>query len=149
MPHRLYIPCTSISPDSCTPLNSTSLLAFINKYGVLTNQWTWWYETLLEVSMTKIALCIRVCADDWAAESAIKASNEPITLRSCIHLDPMYSLTCTPSHPKTLHIVRPHIRPDQMQPYTSGRVLCPVDGYFSTDRTTKSHRIPFDKQIHV
>ena len=25
--------------------------------------------------MTKIALRIRVCADDWAAESAIKASN--------------------------------------------------------------------------
>ena len=34
------------------------------------------YEALLlEVSMTKIAPWIRVCADDWAAESAIKASN--------------------------------------------------------------------------
>ena len=113
-----------------------SLLAFIAKYGVLTNQWTWLYEALLEVSMTKIALSvadlgggargvhpprrpnsfnfmqfsgkfykivcwhppgelappwgigtplgkswiqrwlwIRVCADDWAAESVIKASN--------------------------------------------------------------------------
>ena len=52
-----------------------ALLAFIDKYGVLTNQWTWLYEVLLEVSMTKIALWIRVCADDWAAKSAIKASN--------------------------------------------------------------------------
>ena len=51
------------------------LLAFIDKYGVLTNQWTWLYEALLEVSMAKIALWIRVCADDRTAESAIKASN--------------------------------------------------------------------------
>ena len=36
------------------------------------------YEALLEVSMTKIALWICVCADDWAAESAIKASNDII-----------------------------------------------------------------------
>ena len=57
-------------------LSFGSLLAFIDKYGVLTNQWTWLYEALLEVSMTKIALWIRVYADDWAAESAIKASNE-------------------------------------------------------------------------
>ena len=35
-----------------------ALLAFINKYGVPTNQWTRLYETLLEVSMTKIALWI-------------------------------------------------------------------------------------------
>ena len=41
-------------------------LSFIDKYGVLTNQWTWLYEALLEVPMTKIALWIRVCADDWA-----------------------------------------------------------------------------------
>ena len=53
-----------------------TLLAFIDKYGVLTKQWTWLYEALLEVSMTKIALWIGVCADDRAAESAIKASNE-------------------------------------------------------------------------
>ena len=52
-----------------------SLLAFIAKYGVPTNQWTWLYQALLEVSMTIIALWICVCADDWAAESAIKASN--------------------------------------------------------------------------
>ena len=52
-----------------------SLLAFIDKYGVLTNQWTWFYEALLEVPMTEIAMWIRVCADDWAAESAIKASD--------------------------------------------------------------------------
>ena len=43
---------------------------------MLTNQWTWLYEALLEVSMTKIALWIRVWADDLAAESAIKASND-------------------------------------------------------------------------
>ena len=55
---------------------SGPLLAFIDRYGVLTNQWNWLYEALLEVSMTKIALWIRVCADDWAAESAIKASND-------------------------------------------------------------------------
>ena len=53
----------------------TTLLAFIAKYGVPTNQWTWLYEALLGVSMTKIALWIRVCADDWTAESAVKASN--------------------------------------------------------------------------
>ena len=52
-----------------------TLLAFIDKYGVPTNQWTWLYEALLEVSMAKIALWIPVCADDWADESAIKASN--------------------------------------------------------------------------
>ena len=33
-------------------------------------------DWLLEVSMTKIALWIRICADDWAAESAMKASND-------------------------------------------------------------------------
>ena len=49
-----------------------ALLAFIAKYGVPTNQWTW----LLEVLMTTIALWVCVCADDWAAESAIKASNQ-------------------------------------------------------------------------
>ena len=52
------------------------LAIFIDKYGVPTNQWTLLCEALLEVSMTKIALWIRVCADDWTAESAIKASNE-------------------------------------------------------------------------
>ena len=60
------------------------LLAFIDKYGVLTNQWTWLYEALSEVSITKIALWIRVCADDWTAESAIKASND-----SCQGSDPL------------------------------------------------------------
>ena len=50
------------------------LLAFIAKYDVPTNQWTWLYEALLEVSMTKIALWIRVYVDDWTAESAVKAS---------------------------------------------------------------------------
>ena len=57
-------------------MNCGTLLAFIGKYGVLTSQWTWLYEALLEVSMTKIALWVRACADDWAAESAIKASIE-------------------------------------------------------------------------
>ena len=53
----------------------SSLLAFTAKYGIPTNQWTWLYEALLEVSMTKIALWIRVYVDDWTAESAVKASN--------------------------------------------------------------------------
>ena len=53
-----------------------SLLSFIAKYGVPTNQWTWLYEALLEVSMTKIALWIRVYVDDWTSESVVKASNE-------------------------------------------------------------------------
>ena len=34
------------------------------------------YEALFEVLMNKIALWMRVCADDWVAESAIKASND-------------------------------------------------------------------------
>ena len=55
---------------------TSSLLAFIDKYGVLTNQWTWLYEALLEVSMTKIALWIRVCADDWAGQKCDKSCNE-------------------------------------------------------------------------
>ena len=36
---------------------------------------TWMYDALLEVSIIKIALWIRVCADDWTAESAVKASS--------------------------------------------------------------------------
>ena len=54
----------------------SSLLAFTSKYGVPTYQWTWLYEALLEVSMTKIALWIRVYVDDWTAKSAVKASND-------------------------------------------------------------------------
>ena len=54
---------------------ATSLLAFTAKFGVPINQWTWLYEVLLEVSMTKIALWIRVYVDDWTAESAVIASN--------------------------------------------------------------------------
>ena len=50
----------------------TTLLALIDKYDL----WTWLYEALLEVSITKITVWVRVCADDCAAESAIKASNE-------------------------------------------------------------------------
>ena len=34
------------------PVAHAPLLAFIDKYGVPTNQWTWLYEALLEVSMT-------------------------------------------------------------------------------------------------
>ena len=56
-------------------LTNISLLAFTAKYGVPTNQWTWLCQALLEVSMTTIALWICVCADDWAAELAVKASN--------------------------------------------------------------------------
>ena len=59
--------CNRQSPQDCA-----SLLAFIDKYGIPTNQWTWFYEALLEVSMTKIALWICFCADDWAVESALK-----------------------------------------------------------------------------
>ena len=53
-----------------------SLLAFTAKYGIPTNQWTWLYEALLEVSVTKIVLWIYVYVDDWTAKSAVKASNE-------------------------------------------------------------------------
>ena len=35
-----------------------TLLAFIDKYGIPTNHWTWLYDVLLEVSVTKIALWI-------------------------------------------------------------------------------------------
>ena len=56
--------------------HSDSLLAFIAKYGVPTNQWTWLCQALLDVSMNTIALWMHVCIDDWSAESAIKASNE-------------------------------------------------------------------------
>ena len=51
------------------------LLAFTAKCGVPANQWTWLCQVLLEVSMTTIALWICVCADDWAAELAVNASN--------------------------------------------------------------------------
>ena len=57
-------------------LDITTLLAFTAKYAVPNNQWTWLCQALLEVSMTTIALWICVCADDWAAELAVKASNE-------------------------------------------------------------------------
>ena len=38
-----------------------ALLAFIAKYGVPTNQWTWLCQALLEVSMTTIALWMCLC----------------------------------------------------------------------------------------
>ena len=60
-----------------------TLLAFIAKYGIPTNQWTWLYEALLEVSMTKIAQLICVYVDDWTAESAVKASNELFIFHLC------------------------------------------------------------------
>ena len=44
-----------------------SLLAFIDKYGVLINQWPWLYEALSEVSVSIIALWINVYAHDWTA----------------------------------------------------------------------------------
>ena len=59
---------------------SGTLLAFIDKYGIQTNQWTWLSEALLEVSMTKKVLWIRVCADDWPAKSAIIASNDGLNI---------------------------------------------------------------------
>ena len=74
---------------------SYTLLAFIDKYCVLTNQWTWLYEALLEVSMTKIALWIRVCGDDWAAESAIKASDMCEFIKWRVHWRPYRPVVCT------------------------------------------------------
>ena len=59
-------------------LDWQSLLAFTAKCGVPTNQWTWLCQALLEVSMTTIALWICVCADDWAVELAVKASNDKL-----------------------------------------------------------------------
>ena len=73
---------------------SAPLLAFIDKYGILTNQWTWLYEALLEVSVTKIALWICVCADDWAAESAIKASSEQVRSSKQVGFNVRYWLHC-------------------------------------------------------
>ena len=58
------------------PSGTPTLLAFIDKYGILISQWTWVYHALLEVSINKIVLWIYVCADDWTAERAIIASNE-------------------------------------------------------------------------
>ena len=45
-------------------ITPNSLLTFIDKYDIPGSQWTWLYETLLEISVNKIALWIRVCADD-------------------------------------------------------------------------------------
>ena len=56
--------------------SSYALLAFIAKYGVPTNQWTWLCQALLEVSTNTITLWIHVCVDDWAYKSAIKGSND-------------------------------------------------------------------------
>ena len=42
---------------------SEILLAVINKYGILISQWAWLCQALLEVSMNKIALWIKFCAD--------------------------------------------------------------------------------------
>ena len=54
---------------------SWSLTEIINKYGVQVSQRAWLYQSLLEVSMNIIALCINVCEDNWTAERAIIASN--------------------------------------------------------------------------
>ena len=54
-----------------------SLLAIIDKYGILISQWAWLYQELLEVSMNKVTFWINVCADDWIAERTIIASNDP------------------------------------------------------------------------
>ena len=51
------------------------IISFLDKYGIWTNQWTCLYQALMKVSMNKIALWIRVFADDWASKSAIKANN--------------------------------------------------------------------------
>ena len=57
-------------------LYSQTLLEIVDKYGVPVSQWAWLCQTLLEVSMNKIALWINVCADDWAAEMSTISSNE-------------------------------------------------------------------------
>ena len=70
--------CEELFKNSIVNYYLKSLLAFTAKCGVPTNQWTWLCQALLEVSMTTIALWICVCADDWAAESAVKASNDEL-----------------------------------------------------------------------
>ena len=40
------------------------------EYGIQISQFACLYQALLEESMNKIALRIRVCADDWTAESS-------------------------------------------------------------------------------
>ena len=57
-------------------LCNVSLLAIIAKYGVLIREWGGLYDTLLEVSMNKIALWLKFLVDDWTAELAIIASND-------------------------------------------------------------------------
>ena len=49
----IYISCS-------TELVMIPLLAIIDKYGVQINQWAWWYQALLEVSMNRIALWTRM-----------------------------------------------------------------------------------------
>ena len=62
---------------SQTGANDTkALLATIDKYGILINQWAWLYQALLEVSLNIIALWISIDVDYWTAEMAVIASNE-------------------------------------------------------------------------
>ena len=79
--YQIRIFCMNFTADCSINHNNTShkilfpLLAFTAKNAVPNNQWTWLCQALLEVSMTIIVLWICVCADDWAAELAVKASN--------------------------------------------------------------------------
>ena len=74
--HFLSLLTTVLQPCNMYMQGIKTLLAFTAKYGVSTNQWTWLCQALLEVSVTTITLWICVCADDWTAELAVKASNE-------------------------------------------------------------------------
>ena len=51
------------------------LLSIVDKYVIPINQWTLLCQSLLEVSMNKLALWINVCADDWTAEMSTIAVN--------------------------------------------------------------------------
>ena len=48
-------------------MTSYTLLAIIDKYDILINQWSWLFEALSEASTNKIALWINICEDDWTA----------------------------------------------------------------------------------
>ena len=67
-------------------LENSSLLAIIDKYGVLTREWGGLYYALLEVSMNEIALWRNVRVDDWTGELSIIARNiEVLKVDSCLN----------------------------------------------------------------
>ena len=92
----IYIKSKIKNPFACGPftasvsINTATLLAFVDKYGVSISQFIWLCQALLEVSMNKIALWINVCADDWTAEMSTIANN--VMLRILFSLKTMESL---------------------------------------------------------